>query len=69
MNRKVSAGGGAELEWRKSSYSSNGSEADCVEVAHTPGAIYVRDSKNTQGPRFAVGGTAWTDFVAYASGN
>ncbi|WAL97312.1 DUF397 domain-containing protein [Streptomyces sp. Je 1-369] len=67
MNRMVSAGGGAELEWRKSSYSSNGSEGDCVEVAHTPGAVHVRDSKNARGPRLAVGGTAWADFVTYAS--
>ncbi|UFQ20297.1 DUF397 domain-containing protein [Streptomyces huasconensis] len=27
------AGGGAELKWRKSSYSGNGSETDCVGVA------------------------------------
>ncbi|MEU6761581.1 DUF397 domain-containing protein [Streptomyces sp. NPDC046853] len=69
MNRMVSAGGGTELDWRKSSYSSNGSEGDCVEVAHAPGVVHVRDSKNAQGPRFAVGGTAWADFVTYASGS
>ncbi|MFE5024826.1 DUF397 domain-containing protein [Streptomyces sp. NPDC056656] len=69
MNRTVSAGGDAELEWRKSSFSSNGSDPDCVEVARGFGAVHVRDSKNTQGPRFAVGGPAWADFVAYASGN
>lgn len=66
MNRKVSAGGSVELEWRKSSYSSNGSETDCIEVAQAFGAVHVRDSKTAQGPRFAIGGTAWADFVAYA---
>ncbi|MFI5657445.1 DUF397 domain-containing protein [Streptomyces sp. NPDC051684] len=69
MNRKVSAGASAELEWRKSNFSSNGSDPDCVEVALAPGTVHVRDSKNAQGPRFAVGGSAWADFVAYASGN
>ncbi|MET9548309.1 DUF397 domain-containing protein [Streptomyces sp. NPDC006627] len=69
MNRKVSAGGGVALEWRKSSYSSNGSETDCVEVAAATGAVYVRDSKNTQGPRLAVGGAAWAEFVAHAAGS
>ncbi|MVO83730.1 DUF397 domain-containing protein [Streptomyces sp. p1417] len=69
MNRTVSAGGSAELEWRKSSYSSNGSEGDCVEVAHASGAIHVRDSKKAQGPRLAVGSPAWTDFVTYATGS
>lgn len=69
MIRKTSAEGLLELDWFKSSYSSNSSEADCVEVARTPGTVHVRDSKNTQGPRFAVDGAAWTDFVAYASGS
>ncbi|MEU7648476.1 DUF397 domain-containing protein [Streptomyces huasconensis] len=68
MNRKDSVGGGAELKWRKSSYSSNGSEGDCVEVAPATDAVYVRDSKNTQGPRLAVGGAAWAQFVAHAAG-
>lgn len=68
MNRMISAGVGAELEWRKSSYSSNGSEGDCIEVAHIADVAHVRDSKNAQGPRFAVGSKPWADFVAYASG-
>ncbi|MFF8655320.1 DUF397 domain-containing protein [Streptomyces huasconensis] len=68
MNRKISADGAAELDWRKSSYSSNGSEADCVEIAPATDTVYVRDSKNTQGPRLAVGGAAWAQFVAHAAG-
>lgn len=63
MNRKVSAADGAELHWRKSSYSSNGSEGDCVEVAHTPGTTHIRDSKNTHGPRLTVSGPAWAHFL------
>lgn len=35
-----------ETRWRKSSHS--GEEGNCVELAHTPGAI--RDSKNPTGP-------------------
>lgn len=69
MIRKASSQGTAELAWFKSSYSSDGNEGDCVEVAHAPGAVYVRDSKGAQGPQFAVGGSAWSDFVAYASEN
>ncbi|WP_394433409.1 DUF397 domain-containing protein [Streptomyces sp. SGAir0957] len=57
----------AALVWRKSSYSSNGSETDCVEVARALGTVHVRDSKNPHGPRFNVGGPAWTVFTAYAS--
>ncbi|MEU6389779.1 DUF397 domain-containing protein [Streptomyces sp. NPDC046939] len=51
------------LDWRKSSYSSNGSEGDCVEVAHAPGATHIRDSKNTSGPQLTVGALAWARFL------
>ncbi|MET9493434.1 DUF397 domain-containing protein [Streptomyces sp. NPDC006552] len=63
MIRKTSAGDSSELAWFKSSYSSNSSEADCVEVAHTPAATHLRDSKNPSGPQLTVTGTAWTDFL------
>jgi len=55
-----------ELAWFKSSYSS-GSEGDsCVEVAHTPTAIHIRDSKNppATGPTFHVTPSAWAVFTA-----
>ncbi|MGW0830716.1 DUF397 domain-containing protein [Streptomyces prunicolor] len=53
----------SELHWFKSSYSDTSNPNDCVEVATAPGTIHVRDSKNTQGPRFAVTPAAWTNFL------
>ncbi|MEU6662247.1 DUF397 domain-containing protein [Streptomyces sp. NPDC046821] len=53
----------------KSSYSSSGDGNDCVEVATMPGVVHVRDSKNADGPRFAVREVAWSDFVTYATGS
>ncbi|MFJ3185940.1 DUF397 domain-containing protein [Streptomyces halstedii] len=61
------AGDGSALRWRKSSHSDSSDPSDCVEVATTSGAVHVRDSKKAAGPRFAVAGPAWTEFVAYAS--
>ncbi|MFD7713307.1 DUF397 domain-containing protein [Streptomyces sp. NPDC059785] len=56
--------GVSELDWFKSSYS--GSEGDdCVEVAHGPGVVNVRDSKAEEGPRFAVSPSAWGDFLGH----
>ncbi|WP_455351960.1 DUF397 domain-containing protein [Streptomyces sp. SYSU K217416] len=55
-----------ELAWFKSSYS--GTQGDsCVEVATTPEAIHVRDSKVEQGPQLALTPTSWTRFVSYAT--
>ncbi|MER6096587.1 DUF397 domain-containing protein [Streptomyces sp. NPDC001728] len=51
------------LSWHKSSYSS-GDGDNCVEVAACPSTIHVRDSKNPDGPRFAVAPAAWTGFLA-----
>ncbi|MFH9492521.1 DUF397 domain-containing protein [Streptomyces halstedii] len=66
MILKSATGDGSALTWRKSSYStSDGPE--CVEVAAACGGVHVRDSKNAEGPRFAVAGPAWARFVAYAS--
>jgi hypothetical protein len=49
--------------WRKSSYS-DGSGADCVEVAdNLPGTVPVRDSKNPQGPALVFPTRAWALFV------
>ncbi|WP_406496420.1 DUF397 domain-containing protein [Streptomyces sp. NBC_00846] len=69
MIRKTSAGDGSELAWFKSSYSDSSNPNDCVEVATTPSTVHVRDSKNAQGPRFAVAPAAWAHFVTYAAGS
>ena len=61
------SGGDTELEWIKSSYST-ADGPDCVEVAATPAAVRVRDSKDPQGPQLAFSPEAWTAFLAYAAG-
>ncbi|MFD9277075.1 DUF397 domain-containing protein [Streptomyces mirabilis] len=49
--------------WRKSSYS-NVDGGNCVEVADGfPGAVPVRDSKDTTGPVLTVQDRAWRLFV------
>ncbi|MBQ1160343.1 DUF397 domain-containing protein [Streptomyces sp. A73] len=57
---------GFELEWTKSSYSSNDGP-QCVEVAATPGTVHVRDSKVPTGPQLAVAHTTWAYFIPYAA--
>jgi Domain of unknown function (DUF397) len=53
-------------QWGKSSYSSaNGA---CVEVAHLPEAIAVRDSKDPAGPKLIFNRRAWTVFVQTMQG-
>ncbi|MEU8840082.1 DUF397 domain-containing protein [Streptomyces roseus] len=56
----------SELEWFKSSYSDSGDINDCVEVASTPGAVLVRDSKDVERAHLTVGPGAWAGFVAHA---
>ncbi|MFD5796378.1 DUF397 domain-containing protein [Streptomyces diastatochromogenes] len=56
-----------ELAWFKSSYSSGG-DGDCVEVAHTPTTIHIRDSKATEGPTLTLSPTTWANFLTYAAG-
>ncbi|MFE5535334.1 DUF397 domain-containing protein [Streptomyces sp. NPDC056492] len=52
------------LAWFKSSYSDY-EGSDCVEVAHSPHTIHVRDSKlGEDGPTFAVPAGAWEAFLA-----
>ncbi|MEV6958917.1 DUF397 domain-containing protein [Streptomyces sp. NPDC051207] len=50
------------LHWFKSSYSSDEDEA-CLEVARTPEAIHIRDSKNPTGPTLRVSPATWAAFV------
>ena len=51
------------LTWHKSSYS-GGPGSDCVEVAHTVGTLYVRDSKNPTGPALDFPVPAFAAFLA-----
>ncbi|MFJ9605167.1 DUF397 domain-containing protein [Kitasatospora sp. NPDC101176] len=55
-----------ELAWRKSSYSGN-EGGECVEVATTPVAVHVRDSKDKSGPQLAFEPAAWQAFVQFAA--
>ncbi|MFF7176835.1 DUF397 domain-containing protein [Streptomyces pseudovenezuelae] len=49
------------LDWWKSSHSSeNGA---CVEVAHVPGGVAVRDSKVPAGPHFAASASAFSALI------
>ncbi|MFD7440755.1 DUF397 domain-containing protein [Streptomyces sp. NPDC059909] len=52
--------------WRKSSYS-GGTGGECVEVAPQPRLVAVRDSKNPEGPAFAVAPSAFAAFVTAAA--
>ncbi|MFF7963756.1 DUF397 domain-containing protein [Streptomyces sp. NPDC007903] len=49
-------------DWFKSSYS-GGDGDNCVEVAVRPGAIHIRDSKDTRIQPLAVAPEAWAAFV------
>jgi hypothetical protein len=56
----------SRAQWRKSSYS--GGNGQCVEVAHLPEAIAVRDSKDPVGPKLIFAAHAWAAFVASMKG-
>ncbi|MEU1803557.1 DUF397 domain-containing protein [Streptomyces sp. NPDC019937] len=52
----------SRLVWFKSSYSDSGG-GECVEVAHTPATIHVRDSKIPDGPNLHIPADAWSAFL------
>lgn len=52
--------------WRKSTYSGD-TGGDCVEFAAQPCRIAVRNSKNPDGPAFAVTPAAFAAFVTAAA--
>ncbi|MFB8183032.1 DUF397 domain-containing protein [Streptomyces sp. NPDC055966] len=54
------------LHWQKSTYS--GDSSNCVEIATTPTAIHVRDSKDTGGLQLTITSSTWTEFIRYAAG-
>ncbi|WP_344383533.1 DUF397 domain-containing protein [Streptomyces thermolineatus] len=57
---------GPILAWFKSSYS-GGEGGDCVEVAASPGAVHVRDSKDRTGPVLSFTADEWAAFVEFAA--
>ncbi|MZE77900.1 DUF397 domain-containing protein [Streptomyces xinghaiensis] len=55
-----------EQGWFKSSYS--GSEGDnCVEVAISSEAVFVRDSKDVRRQPLSVSPAAWADFLGHTA--
>ena len=56
----MTAPGPDGIVWHTSSYSGNG--GDCVEVATTPDAVLVRDSKDRNGPALTVPTSDWWAF-------
>jgi hypothetical protein len=56
----------AAVVWVKSSYS-GGEGGECVEMAHSPTAVYVRDSKDRQGARLTFGSSEWSEFIRFAA--
>ncbi|MEU6883695.1 DUF397 domain-containing protein [Streptomyces viridosporus] len=55
----------APLTWFKSSYSGN-EGGECLEVAVTPGAIHVRDSKAPARAQLTIPAAEWAAFVRFA---
>lgn len=51
-----------EGSWTKSSYSDQ-QGGNCVETVALGGVVGVRDSKQANGPAFAVTHSAWTHFI------
>lgn len=51
------------MDWRKSSYSSNGG-ADCVETASGNGAVMVRDTADRGALTLSFPAMAWQAFTA-----
>ncbi|RCG28089.1 DUF397 domain-containing protein [Streptomyces diacarni] len=66
MTNEQETAGLHALSWFKSSYSGSSGASDCVEVAHTVGAVHVRDSKVQRGAVLSVPSAGWADFVAFA---
>ncbi|MCR3751203.1 DUF397 domain-containing protein [Lentzea californiensis] len=53
-----------ERTWRKSSYSSDTIDSDCVEVSLAQNAL-VRDSKNANGDVLAFSAPAWRSLLSW----
>ncbi|MFF7378795.1 DUF397 domain-containing protein [Streptomyces massasporeus] len=57
-----------ELNWFKSSYSSNDGP-DCVEVAISNPTVHIRDSKTKDGARLSFTAEVWADFLEFTTGH
>jgi len=53
-----------EQTWRKSSYSGNTTDSNCVEVSLAQDAL-VRDSKNASGDVLAFSASAWQSMLSW----
>ncbi|MFR9797259.1 DUF397 domain-containing protein [Streptomyces sp. MS06] len=53
-----------EPAWHKSTHSAEA--ANCLEIADTPLAVHVRDSKVPAGPRLSFPPDAWAGFLSFA---
>jgi hypothetical protein len=49
--------------WRKSSYSGEGDGNDCVEIAHSPAYVAIRDSKDPAHGALTFPAAVFTAFV------
>ncbi|MFD7508241.1 DUF397 domain-containing protein [Streptomyces sp. NPDC059853] len=58
--------GTRELAWFKSSYSGTQGD-DCVEIAITEQAVFVRDSKDAGRTSFTVSREGWASFARFAT--
>jgi hypothetical protein len=50
-----------DISWRKSSFSTG--QNDCVEVARTPAAVLIRDSKNPASGNLTVTAHTWESLI------
>jgi hypothetical protein len=62
MPTTYSSDGGSS--WRKASYSAGNGE--CVEVSSRPGLVFIRDSKDPEGPVLSYSTDAFQSFLAAA---
>ena len=51
----------ADIAWQKSTVS--GGNGDCVEIAFTPGAVFVRNSRDPQGSTLSFSYSEWAAFL------
>jgi hypothetical protein len=60
--------GNGTVSWRKSSYSGNNG-GNCVQAGSAPGAVLVRDTKDTHGPALSFSTHTWQAFTGRIKNN